>query len=197
MMDDQTRDAARFIADAYAHERKRLRRYPTPDECCVAAFAMAISILDSHVGDRFSYYGLRRGPRSNNGNVFVTLASGRAPPSARLADQAEAALQFMTEAGDRVGAKPDSVAIDRKVMEALGKNFKDTCENFKRSGQINDCAAARQIDLSHTQVRDRRLARSLRILNRLHSDCPDLWSPKLRPIAEKSIASDNDERLAA
>jgi hypothetical protein len=192
MLDD-SRAAARFISDVWRHEKARLHRRPRADECVIAAIALATQTVDAFVGDHIAYLGGPRGAR----NAFATLTSGRARPSAQLADQAEAALRYMTEAGDLPGGKPQSVAVDRKVIEALAKHFKQTGEakHFKQTGDINDSVVGRQIGLSHTQVRDRRLARSMRILKRLHDDCPDIWGPKLRPIVDQLLPP--DERLAA
>ena len=181
MLDD-SRTAARFICDVWRHEKARLHRRPRADECVIAAHALAKQIIDSFVGDHLVYLGAPRGAR----NAFATLNSGRARPSAALADQAGAALRYLEQAGDIVRGKPASIAIDRKVIETLAKHF-------NRTGEINDSAIGRLIGLSHTQVRDRRLTRSMRILRRLHQDFPDLWGPKLRPLADQLI----DQRLAA
>jgi hypothetical protein len=184
MITDHRRAAARFISDVGRHEHKRLQRRPTPDETVIAAFALAKQIVDSFVGDHIVFLGgPGRGPR----NAFATLASGGARPSAALADQAEAALRYMSEAGDLVGGKQASIDVDRKVMSAHAAHY-------LRTMQINDSEVGRRIRLSHTQCRDRRLARSLRTLRRLHQDFPDIWSPKLRPIADQLMPV---EKLAA
>jgi len=68
-------------------------------------------------------------------------------------------------------------------------------EQYKLTGQINESAAGRAIGLSHTSIRDRKLARALRVLQALHRDYPDIWNEKLRPIADQLIMP--EERLAA
>jgi hypothetical protein len=177
MITNDCRAAARFIADVWAHERKRLHRGPRPDECVIAAHALATQIVDSFVGDRIAFLG---GPRMAR-NAFATLASGRAKPSAQLADQAEAALRYLDRAGDLATARKESVAH---------------AEHFRRCQEINDSEVGRRVKLSHTQCRDRRISRSLRILKRLHDDCPDIWSAKLRPIADQLTTPLPDQMAA-
>jgi hypothetical protein len=184
MTDTDSRAAARFISDVWRHEKARLYRRPRADECVIAAYALASQIIDNFIGDRITFLGGPRGAR----NAFATLAGGRARPSAQLTDQAETALRYLTEVGDLATAKPASVEMDRKVMCAHA-------EHFRRYQEINDSEVGRRVRLSHSQARDRRLARSLRILRRLHQDFPDLWSDKLRPVIDPMIQP--DEKLAA
>jgi hypothetical protein len=68
-------------------------------------------------------------------------------------------------------------------------------EQYKTAGQINETAAGRKIGLSHTSIRDRKLARALRVMQALHRDCPEIWNGKLRPMADQLTAP--EQKLAA
>jgi len=60
MTDTDSRAAARFIADVWAHEYKRIHRRPRPDECAIAAHALATQIIDSFVGNHAAFLGAPR-----------------------------------------------------------------------------------------------------------------------------------------
>jgi hypothetical protein len=98
-----------------------------------------------------------------------------AKPSAPLADQAEAVIKYLEKAGDLAKAKPASIEVDRRIIETMAATY-------HRDREINDSDIGRKFKLSHTSVRDRRIARSARIMAQLHKDCPSLWNAKARPV---------------
>jgi hypothetical protein len=181
LTDAERRDAARFAADVWRHEYKRRRRRPQPHEVVVSAYAAAREILDTYVGDRVLFLG---GPRALRGALAV-ITSGGAKVSAPLADRAEAAIKYLEQAGDNPTAKPASIVVDRRMVELMA-------QTYHRDREVNDCDVGRKLGLSHTSVRDRRLARSARILAQLHADCRDIWNAKLRPVVEKPIRNNDD-----
>jgi hypothetical protein len=182
----ERRDAARFIADVWQHQRRRLRRRPQPHETVIAAYAAGREILDAFVGDKLRFLGAPRDACCALGDF---AAATRSRPSA-LADQAEAALRYLEEAGDATNAKAASIAVDRRIIETMAATY-------HRDREINDSDVGRMIGLSHTSVRDRRLARAARIMAQLHRDCPDLWSDKSGPVVEQSIVHHMSVPLAA
>jgi hypothetical protein len=171
--DAQRRDVALFLLDVWKAERQNLRRKPTADELIVAAHSAAIAVVGAEVGNPWRYLGAPGRPRS----ALADIASGVTRVSAQLGDRASLVLDYLRAAGDRPNAKPASIDADRRVMEELARH------HF--AGGVSDSAIGRKIGLSHTQVRDRKLARAARIMARLHSDCPWIWTAKGRPISDQ------------
>lgn len=175
--DAERRDVALFVRDVWRHERKRRRCRPAPHETLIAAYAAADAIVAAEVGNTFRYLGAPHGPRS----CLSTLTSAVTKMSARLGDQAALVLEYLDAAGDRPGAKPESVEIDRRIIRTMARDY-------HRTYHFNDSAVGKQLGLSHTSIRDRRVARAARVMSRLHADAPSLWSGKGRPVDEKLVA---------
>jgi hypothetical protein len=146
----------------------------SPHETVIASYSEGRHTVDRFVGNRFTYLGGPRGVHSSLGNL--TGSSGASVPAA-LADTAELVLRYLNEAGDLASAKPQSIEVDRRIIELMAASY------FHSGGrEFNDSAVAREVGLSHTSVRDRRLARSARIMAALHRDAPDLWDAKGFPV---------------
>jgi hypothetical protein len=175
--DAQRRDVALFLADVWKAERLKLRRKPTADDLIVAAHAASIAIIGAEVGNPWRYLGAPGRPRS----ALADMASGVTRISARLGDRASLVLDYLRAAGDRHNAKPASIDADRRVMEELARH------HF--AGGVSDTAIGHKIGLSHTQVRDRKLARAARIMARLHADCPWIWTAKGHPTSDQFVDS--------
>jgi hypothetical protein len=182
LMTDDRLSAARFVADVWHNERKCRRRRPAPHEVVIASYAAATEILDAFVGsNQFRYLGA---PREARTCLYALTGGGTKVPS-RLADQAEVTLKYLDQAGDLLTARAESKDADRRIMQAMASTY------FRRRAgrtirDVNDSEIGRSVGLSHTSVRDRRLARSARIMAALHRDFPDLWRKNGRPVAEQA-----------
>ena len=188
MLDDivaRDRAAARFISAIWKHAYRADRRHPPLDRVLASAEVNAKAILNAHVGNRFRFL---NAPQRARCRFWQDLsANGGSRPSRQLADEAHAALAYLHyNNGDNPKANPRSVATDRLVWEMFVEGSTDR-------------AIGRQLDMTHTSVRDRRSARAARIGQQLHEDCPDLWSPTGKPLAtkvsDKLISRDEETAL--
>ena len=115
----ERRDAARFMRDIWRYEHKARRRRPHASETVISAYATAREILDAWVGNPFKFLGAPRVARG----CLSDLTGGGSKVPAQLADAAEAILRYLDQAGDLATAKPESVAVDRRVIETLAADY--------------------------------------------------------------------------
>jgi hypothetical protein len=219
----ERRAASAFLLAVWNHYRKLFRRRLHAFELIVIAYALASAIVgcfDDRDGPRVStqlaaiggYWDDRPSKRSK-GLLELATSDGM---KGDLFEQASATLRYLDIAGDDPRAKSkDSVSNDRLAITALSKHWLATAIKYtldKRGSAeleaqgINDSAAHRWIadnvegaHLSHSQIRERRLRRSERILDSLHHDFPEKWSAKRRPIDDAPSgdgANDNKQRLS-
>lgn len=171
LTDTERREVALFIAAIWRAERERRRRQPTAEHVVAVAYATAMALVDAEVGNHFLYLGAPRPVRA----ALLVVSANAATVSRRLSDVAANVVAYLDQTGDSPTAKPESIAIDRRIVALAARDY-------HRNGTINDSEIGRKIGLSHTSVRDRRLARSARIMARLHGDMPSLWAARGRPV---------------
>jgi hypothetical protein len=172
-MADDVRAVVGMLAELWRLERQQRKRRPTPVEFIVGAYATAVAMVDSEVGNCFQYLGAPGPIRS----ALRELSAEQERASRQVSDTALKVIEFLDEAGDSLTAKPASIALDRRVLSVAARHF-------HRHGEINERAIARAISVSHTTVNDRLHSRAARTLQRLHAVAPDIWSAKGRPLAE-------------
>jgi hypothetical protein len=180
LSESERRAVARFVIGVWRNEWKRRRRRPVPHETIIAAYCEARHTVDRFVGNRFNFLGGPRSARCNLGQM-VGGSSGETVPAAE-ADVAELVIRYFNEGGDLASAKPQSTIVDRRIMELMAAAW-------HRDHEVNDSDVGRTIGLSHTSVRDRRLARSARIMAALHENCPDLWGSNGHPAHDFEITA--------
>jgi hypothetical protein len=179
-----------FVRDIWRHySRVWRRRRLLPYELAIVAYGEAKEIVDAYVGNTLRFLGAPS-PRPK---CALAEIRGGARPSAALADQAAAAVEYLDKAGDDPTRRELQVKKSRRAMNALASVWLE-------SASINDLAAERWLakhgeKLSHTQIREHRLSRSMRIMRALHDDCPDLWCSKCRPVADMLMAPPEDQRV--
>jgi hypothetical protein len=186
-LDIEARDraAARFIAASWMAEYKAAGRIqPSLDRAIVAAYRHAKAFEAAFIGNEMAFL---NAPRLARNALFRNCAGGMRP-SAKLADEAEAALAFIAAYGDNPRAKPNSTEVDRTV-------FKMVIEG------LSDSAIGRKVGRSHTQVAERRRDRALRIGQRMREVAPDIWSDTLKPhavkVGQRMVAPAAELQLAA
>lgn len=170
-VDIEARDrvVAAFVAEIWMAEYKRAGRiHPTLTQAIVAAYQQAQDFVDAYVGNRMGYLGAPRAAR----NRLYARYGADIRPSAKLADQAEAALAYLKSVGDNPRSKPASIEVDRRVFEHVLQG-------------LGDSEIGRKLGLSHTQVGERRKDRAQRIGHHLRQIAPDIWADTLKPHAVK------------
>lgn len=175
--DDEVRAVALFVRSIWVSLFERNQRRPTPAETVVASYAAASSLIDAEVGNVFRYLGC---PSPNVRGALRDISSGAVRYSRQLTDSAGLVLAYFDQAGDSQKARTEeSIRVDRQVLACAARDFRIT-------DAVSDSAIGREIGLSQVQVRDRRLCRSARIMNRLHVDAPMIWGEKGLPVASAS-----------
>jgi hypothetical protein len=173
MANDEVRAVAVMLAELWGYQRQQRKRRPTPVESLVGAYATTVALVDSEVGNNFRYLGAPGAIRS----ALRELTAEPERASRQVGDTALKVIDFLHQAGDSLTAKPESVALDRRVLSVAARHF-------HRHGEINERAIGRTLGVSHTTARDRIHSRAARTLQRLHQVAPDIWSAKGRPLAE-------------
>lgn len=174
MADNDIRAVALFMRDVWHAEFKRRRSRPTHDELVIAAYATSMALVNAEVGDAFKYLGAPRHVRS----ALQEFSGGAARFSRRLSDTALQVVEYLDRSGDNATARTaQSIELDRRVIALAARDY-------HRTGTVSDSDLGRALGVSHTSIRDRRLARSARIMARLHADVPDIWSANGRPVSE-------------
>ena len=179
LSDAELRAASAFILDVWRSEYKRLRRRPEPFEVVIGARVAAEALVRRAQGNQVTLPRLGRSP------LFRLLGGGASHVDVApdLAEQAALVLRYVAVFGDNPKATAASTDVDRRVLEAA-------VSMFRGSGQVNDTEAGRRVGISHSQARERKINRGLRVAAALHRDCPDVWDPHGRPVIDKLIAPD-------
>lgn len=179
MSERERRAVARYLIDIWLREWRSRRRRPLAHETLISAYSDARHLVDRFVGNKFNFLG---GPRSARCNLGQMVGRSSDAVPAALADTAELVIRYLDEAGDLASAKPASRERDRQIIRTMAAGY-------FHSRDFNDSKVGWGLGLSHTSVRDRRLARSARIMAALHRDCPDLWDAKGYPVHQFALTA--------
>jgi hypothetical protein len=136
---------------------------PTAPEVIVHTLAGAYEVLRIANGT-----GLVRPPRKFDVSIRSIWNDGFGPHRNVFAAEIRDA-EAVIRAFERLGAAPAGSKFDPIKDKAV---LDCAAEHFSKTGTVNDCAIARQVGLSHTQVGERRVARCHRIMAALRQAMP-------------------------